>query len=359
MHEMSMSADQPPDVTALLHSAKAGDRHAFERLAEPHRRELHLYCYRMLGSFHDAEDLVQDALVRAWRGIDGFQGRGSFRSWLYRIATNTCLNAFAGRRRTRRLLPEDAGPPTDERPQPAPATAIAWLEPYPDAALEGLPDAAPGPEARYELREAIQLAFVATIQHLPPRQRAALLLHDVLGWSAAETARLLDASVASVNSLLQRARATLERRLPGSRPGTVAAPDERQRELLDRYVRVWENGDVAGFVSLLREDAIMSMPPWPQWYQGREAVGRFFAFACRPGGIGPFRLVPTAANRQPAFAFYGRGRQPEWKFHNVQLITIQGQRIVALTSFVEQRMNELFGLPAVLPDENGSPKGHS
>jgi len=347
-----MSADSPSDPVGLLQSAKAGDRHAFERLAEPHRRELQLHCYRMLGSFHDAEDLVQDALVRAWRSIGDFEARGSFRGWLYRIATNACLNALADRRRTHRLLPEMAGPPTNQMPQGTPVTEVDWLEPYPDAALEGIPDTAPGPDARYEMREAMQLAFVAAIQHLPPRQRAVLLLHDVLSWSAAETARLLDTSVASVNSALQRARTTLEKRLPAGRPSASAAPDDRQRALLDRYVRAWESADVNGFAALLREDAIMSMPPWPQWYLGREAVGMFFAWACRPGGHGPFRLVPTAANRQPAFAFYGHGRQPDWRFHSVQLVTLRDQSVVALTSFVEPRMHEVFGLPAILPDED-------
>jgi len=291
--------------------------------------------------------------VRAWRGIEGFEAHGSFRGWLYRIATNACLNALAGRRRTRRLLPELAGPSTDQMPQGTPATEIAWLEPYPDTALEGIPDAAPGPDARYEMREAVHLAFVAAIQHLPPRQRAVLLLHDVLSWSTAETARVLDTSAASVNSALQRARATLEKRLPAGRPGTLPAPDERQRALLDRYVSAWESADVTGLVALLREDAIMSMPPWPQWYLGREAVGRFLAWACRPGGLAPFHLVPTGANRQPAFAFYCRGRQPEWRFHSVQVVALRDQSIVALTSFVEPQICEVFGLPAVLPDQGG------
>lgn len=349
---MTMPADQTAETTALLQDARRGDRDAFERLAEAHRRELHLHCYRMLGSFHDAEDLVQEALLRAWQGIEGYEGRGSFRGWLYRIATNTCLNALTGRRRTRRLLPEDAGPPTGRVPPHPPTTDIAWLEPYPDAALEGIPDAAPGPEARYEMREAVQLAFVAAIQHLPPRQRAVLLLHDVLGWSASETARLLDASVASVNSALQRARGTLETRLPRRRTGAVAPPDERRRALLDRYVRAWETADVHAFVALLREDATASMPPWSEWYQGRDAVARFFAHVCRAGGNGPFHLVPTAANRQPAFAFYGRGLQPQWRFHALHLLTIQDQAIAGLTSFVGLEVHEMFGLPAVLPSRD-------
>ena len=187
----------------------AADRDGFQHLAEPYRQELQLHCYRMLGSLHDAEDLVQETLLRAWRGLDRFEGRTALRGWLYRIATNTCLDALADRARARRVLPEAHGSPSQRRPLGGPATEIAWLEPYPDTAHDGLADTAPGPEARFEMSEAVQLAFVAAIQHLPPRQRAVLLLCDVLGWSATETARLLDASVASVNSALQRARATL------------------------------------------------------------------------------------------------------------------------------------------------------
>ena len=194
---MNMPATDMPDPATHLSSAKGGDRDAFQRLAELYRRELQLHCYRMLGSFQDAEDLVQETLLRAWRGLGGFEGRSSFRTWLYRIATNACLNALAGR--ARRVLPELLGPPSDQPPdrmlERGPATEIPWLQPYPDTALEGVADPAPGPEARYEMHEAVQLAFVAAIQHLPPRQRAVLLLHDVLGWSAAEASRLLNASV--------------------------------------------------------------------------------------------------------------------------------------------------------------------
>src|SRR5262245_50225014 len=233
---MSIPVD-PSLRPALLDAARSGDREAFQHLAEPYRRELQLHCYRMLGSLHDAEDLVQETYLRAWRGLHRFEGRGSFRGWLYRIATNTCLGALARRPSARRVLPQAHGPPAEQPPDGRPATETAWLEPYPDAALEGIPDPAPGPAARYELREAVQLAFVAAIQHLPPRQRAVLLLRDVLGWPAAETARLLDASVASVNSALQRARATLEKRLPTGRQSTLRVPDERQRALLERYLR--------------------------------------------------------------------------------------------------------------------------
>src|SRR5438034_1644739 len=215
-----------PHEAALLASAKGGDRRAFQQLTEPHRRELLVHCYRMLGSFHDAEDLVQETLLRAWRGLKSFDGRASTRYWLYRIATNACLNALATRASASRVLPETESPATEQMPDREPASDIAWLEPYPDSALEQIADEAPGPDVRYEMREAVQLAFIAAIQLLPPRQRAALLLRDVLGWSAADVARLLDASVASVNGALQRARAMIDKRFPTGRPSGAPEPSE-------------------------------------------------------------------------------------------------------------------------------------
>src|SRR6266700_6103621 len=339
-----------------LHAAQAGDEQAFQALIEPFRRELLVHCYRMLGSLDDAEDLVQETFLRAWRGFDRFEGRASLRSWLYRIATNACLNALAGRRSAGRVLPDSQGPPADRMPEGEPATEIAWLEPYPDSALEGIADTAPGPDARYEMQEAVQLAFVAAIQHLPPRQRAVLLLHDVLRWSAAETAGLLDASVASVNSALQRARATLEKRFPTGRPSAQPAPDDRQRALLDRYVRAWEGADLDGFVALLREDAVLSMPPWGQWYAGREAIRAFAAWAWDRHGPEParFRLVPTAANRQPAFGLYVRGAEGvELRAHTIQVLTLQDDAIGALVYFRDVRLFDAFGLAAVLPGSPG------
>ena len=340
--------DERPHEAALLASAKGGDRRAFQQLTEPRRRELLVHCYRMLGSFHDAEDLVQETLLRAWRGLKGFDGRASTRYWLYRIATNACLNVLATRARGGRVLPETESPATEQMPDREPASDIAWLEPYPDSALEQIADVAPGPDARYEMREAIQLAFIAAIQLLPPRQRATLLLTDVLGWSAAESARLLDSSVAAVNSALQRARSTLEERLAGRAPRVAVAASEEQRALLERYVRAWESTDVDGLTALLKEDAVMSMPPWRQWYRGRAAIAAFFALTGRPGGHAPFRLVPTAANRQPAYAFYSRWQSPEWRFHSVQLLTLDGHTIAAMTSFVMPPLASVFGLPAVL-----------
>ncbi len=350
-----MPSTDIPDLSILLSSAKRGDRDAFQQLAEPYRLELRLHCYRMLGSVHDAEDLVQETFMRAWRGLNGFEGRASFRGWLYRIATNACLNALTNRANARRALPETHGPPSDQPPDGEPATEVSWLEPYPDTALEGIADAAPSPEARYEMREAVQLAFVATIQHLPPRQRAVLLLRDVLGWTATETAALLDASVASVNSALQRARATLAKGFPTGRPSTNPAPDDRQRALLERYVRAWEGADLDGFVALLREDAILSMPPWRQWYLGREAIRAFFAWAWEPDSM-PSKLVPIAANRQPAFALYRGSREnPEYRAHGIELLTIQEDVITVLTIFRDPRLFAAFGLPAVLPTQGPVP----
>lgn len=328
------------------------DPDAFQRLVEPYRPELQLHCYRMLGSRQDAEDLVQETFLRAWRGFDSFRGQASLRSWLHKIATNACLNALARGGNARRVLPEAVVPPASGAPTGAPLTEVAWLEPYPDGELEAIPDAAPDPAARYEMREAVQLAFVAAIQHLPPRQRAVLLLRDALGWSAAETAGLLDTSVAAVNSALQRARATLAERLPAGSAGAPAPPvDDRDRSLLERYVRAWETADLDGFVSLLREDAVMAMPPLPEWYSGREAVGAFFGWllTARFPEQGAFRLVPTGANRQPAFGLYvRRGRGGVWRPHTLQVLTLRDGMVAAITSFRSAAILAEFGLPPEL-----------
>jgi RNA polymerase sigma-70 factor, ECF subfamily len=354
------TADDSAEQTTLLTRAQGGDRDAFQRLAEPYRRELQGHCYRMLGSFQDAEDLVQDTFLRAWRSLRAFERRSSFRNWLYRVATNACLNALASRASARRArsLPESLGPASDHMPGPTPSSDIAWLEPYPDAALAGVADRAPGPAARYEMREAVHLSFVAAVQLLPPRQRAALLLHDVLGWTSAETAQLLRGSVASVNSLLQRARATLEQELAAGRAHVVPrASSDQERAVIERYIRTWESGDTSTFVDLLTEDAVLSMPPWPNWYRGPAAIVAVIAWTSRPGGRGPFRLVATAANGQPAFAFYSRfgqdAKDAAWRAHSIQLLTLRGAAIANMTSFVSSSLFPAFGLPDVLPPDAG------
>jgi len=325
---------------------------AFVRLAEPLRRELKLHCYRMLGSLHEAEDALQETYLRAWRSFDSFDGRGSFRAWLYRIATNVCLDALASRKHALRWLPDQRAPATAEMPDGTPATDVAWLDPYPDSDLEGIADDAPNPEARYTSRQAVQLAFVAVIQQLPPRQRAVLLLCDVLGWSAAEAATLLGGSTASVNSALQRSRETLAKRYPDGRPSVAPPPNCAQQELLGRYLQAWEGLDLDSFVSLLKEDATYTMPPLPQWYAGRDAIRTFFGWAWKL--YGGFRLVPTAANRQPAFAAYSRTRaDAPWAAHSIHVLSLEQDTISALTLFAKPaspRLFDSFGLPLILPD---------
>jgi len=301
---------------------------------------------------HEAEDLVQETYLRAWRSFDSFEG-GSFRAWLYRIATNACLNALAARKNMQRLLPDQQGPATAtfQMPEGTPPADIPWLEPYPDSNLEGIADIAPNPAARYASHEAVQLAFVTAIQQLPPRQRAVLLLCDVLGWTAPEAATLLAASTASINSALQRAREKLAKLYPEGWPMVAASPNTTERELLDRYLRAWESNDLDGFVALLKEDATYTMPPWQQWYAGRHAMRSFFALAWRNCDM---LLVPTAANRQPAFAMYTRPcAGGPWVAHAVHVLTLEQDLISRLTLFVEAGGPSLFpgfGLPLVLPD---------
>ncbi|MFB9266662.1 sigma-70 family RNA polymerase sigma factor [Bradyrhizobium erythrophlei] len=330
--------------------------HAFARLAEPLRREIKLHCYRMLGSMHEAEDLVQETYLRAWRSFDSFEG-GSFHAWLYKIATNASLNAIESRRNAQRLLPDQRGPAITEMPDGGPATDVAWLEPYPDSHLDGVADDAPNPEARYAAREAVQLAFVATIQQLPPRQRATLLLCDVLGWSATEAATLLGGSTASINSALQRARETLGKRYPEGRPQLTPKPTLVQQQLLGRYLKAWEGHDLDGFVALLKEDATYTMPPWRQWYAGRDAIRVFFATAwqaCRG-----MRLVPTSANGQPAFAVYARtDADPRLTANAIHVLTIEHDMIASLTLFLEPALFSAFGLPLVLPEDTDG-RSHS
>jgi RNA polymerase sigma-70 factor (ECF subfamily) len=300
----------------------------------------------MVGSPQEAEDLVQETYLRAWRSLDTFVGRGPLRAWLYRIATNVCLTALASRKDAQRLLPEQYSPPSERLPDGDPSTDIPWLVPYPDSLLAGIADEAPNPAVRYETRESIQLAFLAVIQQLPPRQRAALLLCDVLGWSAGETASLLGGSSTSINSVLQRARATLSQRYPEGRPRGTAS-DQGERALLDRYVRAWEGADADGFVALLKEDATLAMPPWTHWYAGRDWSRAFFSKAWT--AYAGFRLVAIGANGQPAFAFYAcKPGEAIFRAHSVQILEIRGGAIAAMTKYVKPLGPALFadfGLP--------------
>jgi RNA polymerase sigma-70 factor (ECF subfamily) len=338
-----------------IEPANLGEDQAFEQLAEPFRREIKLHCYRMLGSLHEADDLVQETYLRAWRSFSSFEAatsdeRRSFRAWLYRIATNACLNALEGRKHQQRYLPDQLGPAGPPKLEGGPALDVPWLEPYPDANLEGFADASPNPEARHAARESVQLAFVAAIQQLPPRQRAALMLCDVLGWASAEAASLLSGSTASINSALQRARETLSQRYSNRRPPLEFQMTSAQQMLLGRYLQAWEGHDVDGFVAVLKEDATVVMPPWLQWFIGREVIGTFFAAAWKT--CGGLHLVPTSANGQPAFAIYEfSGAEKRWNAHSIHVLTLENDEISAVTLFLEPRLFEAFGLPLSLPND--------
>jgi RNA polymerase sigma-70 factor (ECF subfamily) len=332
----------------------------FGRLSEPFRRELKVHCYRMMGSVHEAEDLVQETYLRAWRRFDSFENveGGSFRAWLYRIATNACLNALARRKNVQRLLPDQLGPATLQKPSTA-ATDVPWLEPYPDAYLEGIGDEATNPEGRYSSREAVQLAFIATIQLLSPRQRAALLLCDVLGWAAVEAATLLEGSTASINSALQRARETLAKHYPDGRPPVTPHLTPAQQRLLGRYLDAWQGHDVDGFAALLKEDATVTMPPWREWFVGRDTILSFFA-AWNCNGL---RLAPTGANGQPAFAVYERtvGAESQWAARSIHVLTLEHEMISTMTVFgppVGPKLFKSFGLPLILSDAAGASTQH-
>jgi RNA polymerase sigma-70 factor (ECF subfamily) len=321
----------------------AGDAHgdaAIEQAVQSHRRELLVHCYRMLGGLEDAEDAVQETLLKAWRRLDTFEGRSSMRAWLYRIATNVCLDALD--RRARRILPTAITGPADPNTAPAPDDLdTPWLQPFPDALLDVADDAA-DPSTVVIAREHIELAFIAAIQHLPARQRAVLILREVIGYSAAETASLLDTSPAAVNSALQRARALLDAGLPHE---ALHRPTGDPADLVQRYMRAWQAGDVNGLVALLRADAHMAMPPTPSWYQGRDNIGTYLRqLFSTPFGRG-LELVPTAANRQPAVAVYAPGHVP----FAVKVFTVDSSHISAITGFVSQSVLESFGLAAPRP----------
>ena len=328
----------------LLSRARAGDEPAFRELTDPFRRELELHCYRILGSLQDAEDMLQETLLAAWRGLDEFQGRASLRTWLYRIATNRCLNLL--RSKTRR--PAEEVPPMPEPPPPTRRSEPLWLQPYPDVLLEGLPDSAPGPAARYETKEATALAFVAGLQRLPPLQRTALVLRDVLGFSAAESATILQTSEASVKGALQRARAALvQRPIDSSRAPVPDSPLER--EIVGRFAEAVERGDTKAVVALLADDAWVTMPPYPFEYQGKEAITLFMDHRARLRGA-PLRVVPTRANGQPAFGCYLDDRHtPIARPFGIFVLTLDGEQISAITFFSDTSVFAHFGLPRTLP----------
>jgi RNA polymerase sigma-70 factor (ECF subfamily) len=331
--------------TDVISSARAGDGDAFRALTEPHRRELQVHCYRMLGSFQDAEDALQDTMLAAWQGLAGFEGRASVRTWLYRIATNRCLNA---RRSASRRPAKEWDVPGVEPPEPSRLGEVVWLEPFPDALLEGAIDVPLGPEARYEQTESISLAFVKGLQVLPPRQLAVLILRDVLGFHANEVADMLDSTVESVNSALKRARASLQRRRPptAAREPPPASDAPSEDAIVAKFVSAWESADLAALVALLTDDVFISMPPMPFEYEGRDLVARFCANIFGAGRR--FDLVRTRANGQPAFGAYLRA--PTGISHGVGLyvLTLTGERISAMTRF-ENSVLPWFGLPRSLP----------
>ena len=327
---------------------RSGDTAAFEAQSEALRRELQVHCYRIVGSVQDAEDLVQETLVAAWRGLDGFEGRASLRSWLYRIATNRCLNHVRDRGRR---LPELPAPvePSPMPPEPSRMREPVWLEPYPDFLLEGVADRGQEPDARYEQREAIGLAFMVALQRLPPRQRAVLVLRDVFGFRAAEVAEMLEATEIAVNRLLHRARRAMDH------DGTLAEaplPDSpEERALVARFATAFQSGDVPGVVALLTGDALMTMPPEAAEYIGPEAIGRFLSTVPAAGALERFRLVPTRANGQPAFGCYLTDpHTPIAHAYGLMVLTLRGDRVAGLAGFADSAVFAAFGLPRVLKE---------
>jgi len=333
-------------VTAdLISRARDGDGDAFRELTEPYRRELLVHCYRMLGSFQDAEDALQDTLLAAWQSLGGFEGRSSLRTWLYRIATNRCLDA---RRTASRRPAKEWDVPNVEPPEPTRFGEVVWLQPFPDALLEGAIDVPLGPEARYEQTESISLAFVTALQVLPPRQLAVLVLRDVLGYHADEVAGMLDSTVDSVTSALKRARASLQRRQPpvAGREPPPAADSPAEDAIVASFVRAWESADLDALVALLTDDAFISMPPMPFGYEGRDVVARFCVGLFAAGRR--FDLVPTRANGQPAFGAYLRAPAGIRHGTGLYVLTLTGDRICAMTRF-DNSVLPSFGLPRSLP----------
>jgi len=327
-----------------IDQARAGDEDAFRELTDPYRRELQLHVYRIVGSAQDAEDLVQETLLAAWRGLEQFQGRASVRSWLYRIATNRSLDALRASRRRLEDMPRMTG-----MTEPTRRGEPVWLEPYPDVLLDDIPDAAPGPEARYETREAMELAFIVGLQHLPPQQRAVLVLRDVLGFRAAEVAGMLDTTEPSVNSLLRRAREAFDSHLPAVGRERAPLPDSKvEQEVVGRFADAVEAGDIDALVALLTDDAWLTMPPEPSQYQGPGAIGVFLRDREDRRGVS-IRLVPTRANTQPAFGCYLPSPQTDVaRAYALFVLTLESDRISAITWFADTSVFPQFGLPRTL-----------
>jgi RNA polymerase sigma-70 factor (ECF subfamily) len=331
----------------LLDAALGGNEDAFGELVDPYRGELHAHCYRMLGSLHDADDALQDTLLRAWRGLGGFDPERPLRPWLYRIATNVCLDAIG--KREPRVLASDRGTAANADTPGEPLVESIWIEPYPDEA-RGLGSGPAAPDARYEQRESVELAFIAALQHLPPRQRAVLILREVLGFSAREVAESLEATEASVNSALQRARKTVDERLPDrSQQETLASLDDDElRQLVEGYVTAWESRDVDAMVAMLVEDATFAMPPFPNWWRGRDAVIAFLQGTGEPN----LRARTIRANGQVAIGWYLW--DPEREVYgpaSLEVIAIEGKRVKEITAFVLHDLFPRFGLPTELPRE--------
>jgi RNA polymerase sigma-70 factor, ECF subfamily len=333
--------------TERLEAARGGDERAFREIVESHRGELHAHCYRMLGSVHDADDAVQDTLLRAWRGLPGFHGRSALRTWLYAVATNVCSDAIASR--SRRVLPIAYGPAVEPTRDPGePLVESVWIEPYPDEALE-VPAGYAAPEARYEQREALELAFVAALQYLPGTQRAVLIMREVLGFSAREVADSLETTVPSVNSALQRARKTVAERLPArSQQATLRSVGDRQvRELVAAYVDAWAKGDVDAVRALLAKDAVFSMPPWAGWWRGGDTIAGFAKEALEFCAVSI--PVYVTANAQPAVAYYQLNRDTGmYRASVIDVLTLDGTSITDITAFAIPDAFDRFGLPAEL-----------
>ena len=352
MTTQTASAASPASfaTASRLAAARAGDQHEFSNLVEPSRRELQVHCYRMLGSLFEAEDAVQETFLRAWRRLDTFQRDVSFRAWLYKIATNVCLDML-DKRRARRRLPVGGSAPSDPLlPMPAPLTEPVWLEPVPDDWLAGVEQSS-NPEARQAARDNIRLAFVAALQRLPPRQRAVLILRDVLDWSASEAAELFGLTPSAVTSALHRARVKLAQNEVAGMGSAAPAPlDPLRRQLLARYVTAWESADVAGLVQLLKEEATFSMPPWSVWYQGREAIRQFFlADVFSDATPGQARLLPVHANGGPGFGLYHA--QPGGSVYRgfaIQALRVDARtgQIADIVNFINPALFAAFGLPA-------------